>query len=231
MSKSYETSKTHFQLLQALFKVKKVPGESTIDFSGRVDHYLSRLKTIVRARYQAKYGEDHTVTTDEVFDLLGSLAILMQLEKDDNLMNFLSRDLDDCFSPRDIAKHADRYLERRQVGDPVLSNPVVNYARNHNYNEFCKMEKRYKQCTREKCRFKHKRPRAPGRSSNRHRGGHGKSDSAKSSPKNDQQNSAQSDEGQRHVMFANQYDDNEPFTVINENDYDPEYPYELEVSQ
>ena len=179
LTKSYETSKTHFQILQALDKLDKSPGETNIDFSGRVEHYLTRIKTIVRARYQTKYGADHEVTADQVFDLMGSMALLRKLEKDDNLMNFLSRDLDDCFSPREIAKHADRYLERRQVADPVLTNPTVNFARNYSQNsnpknETCRLFASTGQCTRQTCKYRHSKEPASKNYSNNGRGGRGR---------------------------------------------------------
>ena len=191
LTQTYETSKTHFQILQALFKLEKKPGETNIDYSGRLEHYVNRVKTIVRARYQVKFGADHEETADQVFDLMGSMALLTKLEKDDNLMNFLSRDLDDCFSPREIAKHADRYLERRQLADPVLSTPTVNFARNYDQN--CRMEKKYGQCTRQTCRYLHRRPRAPREPSRDHDVRHGEADT-----------SGQGNNRQVYINYANQ---------------------------
>ena len=186
LTKNYETSKTHFQILQALFKLEKKPGETNIDYSGRLEHYVNRVKTIVSARFQAKNGADHTVTADQVYDLMGSVAFLMRIEKDDNLMNFLSRDLDDCFSPREIAKHADRYLERRQLADPVLTTPTVNYARNYSRNpnpndEVCNIFASTGECPRQTCKFRHSKTQTTKNYSNNGRGGRGGRPRGKSS--------------------------------------------------
>ena len=216
LTETYETCKTHFQIIQALLKMEKKPAETNIDYSGRIEHYLSRIKTILSARFKAKYGADHTMTADQIFEIIGAITILMKLELDDNLMNFLARDLDECFSCRDIAKHADRYLERRKVADPVLSNPTVNYARNFS-SQNCRMEKKYGQCTRQSCRYRHKRPRAPRESSRDHNGRRG---GAEPSGKGDF-------DDKRQVAMVN-FVDQEPFENV-EYIAEDEYLAELEV--
>ena len=240
LSENYETSKSHFQIIQALFKMEKKPTESTVDYSGRVDHYLTRIKTVMRARYQAKKGKDYTESRDEAYDLIGAIAVLMKLEPDDNLMNFLSRDLDECFNGRDIAKHADRYLERRKVSDPVLSNPTVNYARNHSQKSgqnapICKNFNRFGQCNFPDCRYRHVKYSSNKNYSNKGRGGRGASNSSRGASNSwrgksggSRGSSGDGRGGHRQANFVNQGNqadnnpDNEPYeiTVESENHAD-----------
>ena len=232
LTETYETSKTHFQIIQALLKMEKKPSETNIDYSGRIEHYLTRIKTILRARYQTKYGADHAMTTDQVFDIIGAIAHLMKLEKDDNLMNFLSRDLDDCFSSRDIAKHADRYLERRQMADTVLSNPTVNYARNHSDKKrgICHEFRAKGQCDRQNCVYRHSRSQPNQNYSNRGRGGRGASSGSRGSGSwrgksgGHRGSSGASRGGHRQANFANQGNpaeddaENDPFEAVVESE-------------
>ena len=230
LTENYETSKTHFQIIQALFKLEKKPSETNIDYSGRIEHYLTRIKTIMRARIQAKHGADHTMTTDQVFDIIGAISHLMKLEKDDNLMNFFSRDLDDCFSSRDIAKHADRYLERRQVADPVLSNPTVSYARNYSENKrpnagICHIFASRGECNKPNCNYRHTKSNSTQNYSNKGRGGRGASSSSRGAWRgrgksgSHRGSSGASRGGHRQAHFANQgnqadnNDENEPFEI------------------
>ena len=110
-----------------------------------------------------------------------------------------------------------KYMVRRKVPDPVLSNPTVNnYARNFS-SQNCRMEKKYGQCTRQSCRHRHKRPRAPRESSRDHNGRRG---GAEPSGKGDF-------DDKRQVAMVN-FVDQEPFENV-EYIAEDEYLAELEV--
>ena len=131
LEKTYETNKSQFQVLQALEKLEKLPTESQVDFAGKIQLRLGRIETLLRANVVKKYGENTELTVKHVLSMVGGMVILKKMETDTDLMNYLTRDLDDCFSAHDIAKLADKYIERRKVtsSDQVLSNPTANFAR------------------------------------------------------------------------------------------------------
>ena len=215
LEKTYETNKSQFQVLQALEKLEKVPGESNVDAAGKIEQRLARIETLLRAHVIRKYGAGTELTARHVLSMVGGMVLLKVNENDTDLMNYLTRDLDDCFCARDIGKLADKYIERRHTSDQVLSNPVANYARNFS-NQNCRMEKKYGQCTRQMCRYRHKRPRAPRKPSRDHDGRHGEADTSGNGDFNDK----------RQVKFAN-YVDREPFENPPESDADDYKAYSV----
>ena len=249
LEKTYETNKSHFQVLQALEKLQKSPTESYLDFSGKMELRLARVKTLLRAHVIKKYGDGTELSADHVLSMVGGMLLLTKMESDADLMNFLTRDLDDCFSSRDIAKIADKHVERRvKAPDQVLSNPTVNFARS---NEQCRRERFNGHCDRAVCYYRHNNARGPRNSQNRGRGGHGTSrgggsrggsrgggsrggprggsrggssrggSSGRGTSRDRHQNSGQGRDGQRHANFANQGD---PANTDDENQ-----PYEYPV--
>ena len=111
------------------------------------------------------------------------------------------------FSARDIAKLADKYIERRHTSDQVLSNPTANFARR--FKPPCHSERDNGKCLRKYCDFYHKKPRGGESSNTRGRGGRGASrgnNRGRGRPQGRQGSSGDNRGGQRRANFANQGD-------------------------
>ena len=207
LEKTYETNKSQFQVLQALEKLEKSPGESNVDASGKIEQRLARIETLLRAHVIRKYGNGTELTARHVLSMVGGMVLLRMNEKDTDLMNYLTRDLDDCFCARDIAKLADKYIERRHTSDQVLSNPMANFARDS--KRPCFSERDNGRCLRRNCNFQHKKSRGGNNSSTRGRGGRGASRGSyrgRGRPQSRQGSSGDSRGDQRRANFANQGD-------------------------
>ena len=126
LCETFDSQLTSFQLLGAAFDATYDKSKQFITFAQKVEKEIRTARDLIKADHKRKHNQE--MTTDQVFDLVGGMLMVNQLQANHRpIYNAMVNQMNDLRTASDVATKAE-CLRDRFNGDSLPSNDEAFYS-------------------------------------------------------------------------------------------------------